>query len=133
MTNEIEPGATGSYARMAELLDEISPDIIPLPETVETMAGTFRVITDPEVVETFLRKDRDDPAEGMVLPHKGVILIFTHDTRRRYLWEILIHEVLHIEEKAQAQDRSEGETQQIAAFLTDFLERNGMLDRRDSD
>lgn len=129
----IEPGATGSYARMADRLKELQPKLKPLPDLVHTMAGDFRVVTDQELVEEYLLLDKDDPIYGLVLYNLGVIVIDTQNRRLRAQWEILIHEVRHIEEKTLKQSVTEEEVQQSSAFQTDFLERNGMLDRRDGD
>lgn len=133
MTNEIEPGASGSYTRMAKLLTNISEKLMPLPEVVHTMAGDFKVITDRGMVDEYLTLDKDDEAEGIVIYNLGIIIVSAHDRRLRAQWEILLHEVRHIEERALKQTMSEEDVQQSAAFLTDFMERNGFLDRRDSD
>lgn len=117
----------GQMAR--ELLDMGQDDLRDIPAEVHTLAGTFTVVTDRNIIDVFLEQTDD----GGLWYHEGTILIDGNQKRNRSRWEILIHELVHVADKTLTVGLSEENVQQIASFLTDFLERNGMLDRRDDD
>ena len=97
-----------------------------IPRVVETLAGTFEIVTNRDTVDTLMAADK----EGELWYDDGLIIIDAHEKRNRSQWEILLHEVMHACSRTMNMDLSEDNVQLLASFMTDFLERNGML-RRD--
>ena len=99
-----------------------------IPEQIHLLGGTFKIVTDPRSVALAL-----DPEDcGCILSRQNEIVLRTEGVALRVLWECLIHEIIHHAEEEGKFEIDHDCVYRIAAVLTDFMERNGML-RRDSD
>lgn len=96
----------------------------PLPEEIETLAGRFKIITEPEAVRAELR---DSNLFGRVHPYLDRIYLRAEAMSLYKQWQVLVHELLEIGREHLSIELSEDDVSRVEVLFTDFLVRNGIL------